>query len=233
MKYARLSYDKKIVEFIPVTDEQKSYFRFDEDLIGDIMAVPDEAKLGDVFHNGLLYPTENTTNPIAEELGQQQKRLELARIVKIEEIKTTVRKLLSDLDWKVQRAQERDYLGLGSDLSDVMIEKENIRRSGNEAEQYINTIGDISLVTGYTFAVQESLQTFRKLSRVEFLSRFTKDEMDRILDKAKINPTIESFILRLQAAEYINLDDPVTGIGIDMLIAYGLINSTRKSVILG
>ena len=76
----------------------------------------DSAETGDVVINGVFTKPQ----PTLEEL--------------IADVKEQAAQQIEAIAWKIERAQEREALGLDSDLLDVYQEREDIRQWSNEEE---------------------------------------------------------------------------------------------------
>lgn len=71
------------------------------------------------------------------------------------------------------------------------------------------------------------------LTRFEFLNRFTDAEFAGILEAAKVSPMINVVLYKLQLAEEVLLDNPVTIAGVKGLRDAGLLTPERAAQILG
>ncbi|HDX8451363.1 TPA: hypothetical protein RQN21_000880 [Aeromonas hydrophila] len=72
---------------------------------------------------------------------------------KIEEIKAEAERRITELDWRLQRAQEREQLGeTGFEtVADVLALREQIRQASNAAEQAVSTLSDVGAVLAFTW----------------------------------------------------------------------------------
>ena len=68
---------------------------------------------------------------------RQAEELQAARTALVRRVKTEAAQRIATLDWKVERARERDALNGTKTLQDVYAEREVIRRASNEAEAAI------------------------------------------------------------------------------------------------
>ncbi|CAA7616801.1 conserved hypothetical protein [Candidatus Terasakiella magnetica] len=68
---------------------------------------------------------------------RQAEELQAARTALVRRVKTEAAQRIATLDWKVERARERDALNGTKTLQDVYTERELIRRASNEAEAAI------------------------------------------------------------------------------------------------
>lgn len=166
--------------------------------------------------------------------GTAQFVLEYFKARRIREIKEAAKKQIEALAWRIERADERERLGLpGETVTEVLLEREAIRRASNRCEAEILAAQDKAAVQAVVFAVTEADRAIRKrLSRLEFLARFSDAEMRAILSAAETNAAIRSLVLRWQAAEGIVLTDPATVAAVGALEAAGLIAQGRSEQIL-
>lgn len=72
---------------------------------------------------------------------------------KIAEIKLEAERRITALDWRLQRAQEREQLGEAGveTVADVLALREQIRQASNAAELAVSTLTDVSLVQAFTW----------------------------------------------------------------------------------
>jgi len=72
---------------------------------------------------------------------------------KISEIKAEAERRIIALDWRLQRAQEREKLGESGveTVADVLLLREQIRQASNAAELAVSTLTDVSLVQAFTW----------------------------------------------------------------------------------
>ena len=152
---------------------------------------------------------------------------------RIAQIKRDAASQIDALAWRMERAQERELLGVaGEKVSDVLREREAIRRANNRVEAEINAALDIQSVQAVAFAVTEADHAnSARISRVEFLNRFTDAEMQAFIAASKQSPALEAYFLKLQNAEGVILNDPVTMAGVGALEARGIIGAGRAEVI--
>ena len=68
---------------------------------------------------------------------RQAEELQAARTALVRRVKTEAAQRIANLDWKVERARERDALNGTKTLQDVYAEREVIRLASNEAEAAI------------------------------------------------------------------------------------------------
>lgn len=70
------------------------------------------------------------------------------------------------------------------------------------------------------------------ISKLEFLDRFTDEELIAIRTAAKTDPAIDAWLYRFEQAQEIDVQDPRTVGGIQALEAAGLIAEGRSTEIL-
>ena len=71
-----------------------------------------------------------------------------------------------------------------------------------------------------------------QFTSLEFLDRFTEDEQLTVVEATMQSAAVKLWYDRLLAAMFIDLTDPRTELGIDALIAGGLIAADRKAELL-
>jgi len=157
-----------------------------------------------------------------------------AKTNRISQIKADAAKQIEALAWRIERAQERELLGVaGERVNDVLQEREAIRRASSRTEAEVNAALDVSSVQAVTFAVLESDRaTPGRISRVEFLNRFTDTEMQAFIAASKTTPALEAYFIKLQNAEGVMLTDPVTMGGVQALELMSIIGAGRAAIIL-
>lgn len=79
--------------------------------------------------------------------------LDAAIAAKIAEIKAEAERRITALDWRLQRAQEREQLGESGveTVADVLALREQIRQASNAAEQAVSTLTDVGAVLAFTW----------------------------------------------------------------------------------
>ena len=79
--------------------------------------------------------------------------LDTAIAAKIAEIKAEAERRITALDWRLQRAQEREQLGeTGVEtVADVLAMREQIRQASNAAELAVSTMTDVGAVLAFTW----------------------------------------------------------------------------------
>ena len=79
--------------------------------------------------------------------------LDAAIAAKIVEIKAEAERRITALDWRLQRAQEREQLGeTGFEtVADVLALREQIRQASNAAERAVSSLESVSDVLAFTW----------------------------------------------------------------------------------
>lgn len=83
----------------------------------------------------------------------EQPTLDEAKDASILEIKTEAERRITALDWRLQRAQEREQLGESGveTVSDVLALREQIRQASNAAEAAVATLSSVEDVLGFSW----------------------------------------------------------------------------------
>lgn len=73
--------------------------------------------------------------------------------IKLMEIKAEAERRITALDWRLQRAQEREQLGEAGfeTVANVLALREQIRQASNAAEQAVSTLTDVGAVRAFTW----------------------------------------------------------------------------------
>ena len=76
-----------------------------------------------------------------------------AQAAKIVEIKAEAERRITALDWRLQRAQEREQLGEAGveTVADVLTMREQIRQASNAAELVVATLSSVEDVLGFSW----------------------------------------------------------------------------------
>lgn len=76
-----------------------------------------------------------------------------AKAIKVIEIKAGAERRITALDWRLQRAQERELLGeTGFEtVADVLALREQIRQASNAAELAVSTLTEVGAVLAFTW----------------------------------------------------------------------------------
>ena len=83
----------------------------------------------------------------------EQPTLDEAKAVKVVEIKAEAERRITALDWRLQRAQEREQLGEAGveTVAYVLALREQIRQASNSAELAVSTLTDVGEVLAFTW----------------------------------------------------------------------------------
>ena len=160
--------------------------------------------------------------------------LDAYRARRIAEIKRHASEAITALQWRIERAQERDRLGLpGETVEQVLLEREAIRRASNRCAAEVEAALDVQAVQAVQFAVTDADRaTPARITRLQFLSRFTDAEMQAVIAASDASPALRAALLKWQTAEGIVLTDPATIAGVQALEIAGLIAPGRAEAIL-
>ena len=79
--------------------------------------------------------------------------LDEAKAAKVVEIKAEAERRITALDWRLQRAQEREQLGKAGfeTVADVLAMREQIRQASNAAERAVATLVSVEDVLAFTW----------------------------------------------------------------------------------
>ena len=83
----------------------------------------------------------------------EQPTMDEAQATKIVEIKAEAERRITALDWRLQRAQEREQLGESGveTVSEVLVLREQIRQASNAAEAAVATLTTTHEVQAFTW----------------------------------------------------------------------------------
>ena len=83
----------------------------------------------------------------------EQPTMDEAKAATIVEIKAEAERRITALDWRLQRAQEREQLGeTGVEtVADVLVLREQIRQASNAAELAVSTLTYVGEVQAFTW----------------------------------------------------------------------------------
>lgn len=149
-------------------------------------------------------------------------------------IKQEAARLISALDWKLQRAQEWLQSGAGTvaEVDAVLAMREAIRQSSNAAEAAVEALTDAASVQAFTWSVDVVVPVPRRISSSDFVKRFQEAEVQAILEAAKTNAAVQSLWERFRLEDPINLDSVTVQSGVHALELAGLIAAGRAAEIL-
>lgn len=119
----------------------------DGGVINRIVATPESAEA--------LFPGQWREEIISTPEKQPEIAVQLDEAIagKISEIKAEAERRIIALDWRLQRAQEREKLGESGveTVADVLLLREQIRQASNAAEQAVSTLTDVGAVRAFTW----------------------------------------------------------------------------------
>lgn len=157
-----------------------------------------------------------------------------ARQQRIQKIKQEAGERIAALDWKLDRAREREDASWESleAVNAVLAMRESIRRSSDTAEAAVMELRDIAAIEAYTWDVTINVPAPRRVTRQQFLDRLTAVETAGIIEAAQSSSAIAAWILRLENADFVNLDDPACLMAMESLEIAGLIAAGRAQEII-
>lgn len=190
-------------------------------IVVEVAALPDDLSILSLSDDGEIVADETVA-------------LARAKTARIAEIKRQAQANINAVQWRIERAQERDRLGLpGETVEQVLLEREAIRRASNRCEAEVQAAQDVAAVQAVQFAVTDADRAIpQRLTRLQFLSRFTDEEMQAIVAAAESNAALKAALLKWQAAEGIVLTDPATVAGVQALEIAGLLAAGRAKEVL-
>ncbi len=158
--------------------------------------------------------------------------LTAAKAERCSRIKDEATQLIAATDWKLQRAKERDTAGWGTlaDIDTVLAEREAIRRSSSAAELAVTALTDITAIPVFSWAVDITVATPNRLTRGEFLDRFSKEETAAILAASNSNASLKAWVMRLENSDWIKPSEATPGL--QALEIAGLLQPGRTAQIL-
>lgn len=157
-----------------------------------------------------------------------------ARASRIAQIRRDAAAAIEAMGWRIERAKEREQLGLpGETVNAVLLEREAIRRASSRCEAEIAAALEPAAVDAVLFVVTEADRaTPERVTRLQFLSRFTEAEMAAIVHAADQSPALKAALLKWQTADGIVLTDAATIGGVNALEMLGLLTAGRAAEIL-
>lgn len=140
--------------------------------------------------------------------------LDNARNQAITNVKNQAKAWLEDSLWRIERAQEREWLGIlehvaGESLNAVYREREAIRRASNRAEQEIMALESPEAVLSYVFSLQaQDYPTSSKITRLALMRRLSAEERQSLDDARKSDRILDDFMKLLALAQDVDINDP-------------------------
>lgn len=164
--------------------------------------------------------------------------IDMVKADKVNAIKQQASDLIADTEWQLQRATERDALGMTLLESEtpkaILSYREAVRRASNRAETELNKLRAINTVNAFTWQVEPTdYPSNKSLTHLEFLRRFTSDERIAITQAGLSNTAIADYINMLDVAKFVNTTDGDVAAGVQALEAAGVIDLGRANEILG
>ena len=149
-------------------------------------------------------------------------------------IKQEAASLIAALDWRLERAREREAAGWATlaEVDEVLAEREAIRRSSNAAEAAVDALTDVSSVQTFTWSIDVPVAVPRRLTHKQFMDRFSDGELTGILATVEANAALKNWWAKFQQARDVNLDDPATQAGVQALEIAGLLSAGRAEEVL-
>jgi hypothetical protein len=104
--------------------------------------------------------------------------------------------------------------------------------SGHSVSESVLTKAELE--AGYEWQVGAGwvVKQTRKISKKDFIKRLTAAEYSNIKTAAAANATLDYYWQMFLLAEWINLDDPDTVLGVNMLGQVGLLSAGRPAEVL-
>lgn len=150
------------------------------------------------------------------------------------ELRAQAQTQIEALQWRIERAKEREQLGLpGETVEVVLVEREALRRASNRCAAEVQSADTLDTVRAVRFAVTEADRaTPTRITRLQFLSRFTDAEMQAVIAASDQSPALRSALLKWQTADGIVLTDAATVAGVEALEIAGLLAAGRSAEVL-
>lgn len=175
--------------------------------------------------DGLEY--DAATHTARYNLGAYQAR-------RTDELRAQARVQIEALAWRIERAKEREQLGLpGETLEAVLVEREALRRASNRCTAEVQAADTLDAVRAVAFAVTDADRaTPNRITRLQFLSRFTDAEMQAVIAASDQSPALRAALMKWQTADGIVLTDAATVAGVEALEIAGLLSAGRAAEVL-
>lgn len=150
------------------------------------------------------------------------------------ELRAQAQTQIEALQWRIERATEREQLGLpGETVKFVLVEREALRRASNRCAAEVQAADTLDAVRAVRFAVTDADRTTsNRITRLQFLSRFTDAEMQAVIAASDQSPALRSALLKWQTADGIVLTDAATVAGVEALEIAGLLAAGRSAEVL-
>lgn len=172
--------------------------------------------------------------PDDQPLPAIQTDISALKIIKINDIKQQAASMIDATDWQLQRAQERDALGIDADTPiAVYTQREAIRRASNRAELEIDILEDAYAISEYQLSVElQDYPAVHVLTHLQFLRRFTVQERANITAASEANAAINDYMSMLNLAKFVNIKDSDVILGVNLLEQATIIGKGRAAQIL-
>lgn len=150
------------------------------------------------------------------------------------ELRAQAQVQIEALAWRIERAKEREQLGLpGETLEAVLVEREALRRASNRCEAEVQAATTLDAVRAVQFDVTDADRaTPNRITRLQFLSRFTDAEMQAVIAASDQSPALRAALMKWQTADGIVLTDAATVAGVEALEIAGLLTAGRAAEVL-
>lgn len=150
------------------------------------------------------------------------------------EMRAQAQTQIEALQWRIERATEREQLGLpGETVEAVLVEREALRRASNRCTAEVQAATTLDAVRAVVFSVTEADRaTPNRITRLQFLSRFTDAEMQAVIAASDQSPALRAALLKWQTADGIVLTDAATVAGVEALEIAGLLAAGRAAEVL-
>lgn len=153
---------------------------------------------------------------------------------KINSVKQQAASMIDATDWQLERAQERDALGIDADTPiAVYTQREAIRRASNRAELEIDILEDAYAINDYQLSVEpQDYPAVHVLTHLQFLRRFSVQERANITAASEANAAINDYMSMLNLAKFVNIKDSDVILGVNLLEQATIIGKGRAAQIL-
>lgn len=150
------------------------------------------------------------------------------------ELRAQAQTQIEALQWRIERATEREQLGLpGETLEAVLVEREALRRASNRCAAEVQAATTLDAVRAVVFDVTDADRaTPNRITRLQFLSRFTDAEMQAVIAASDQSPALRAALMKWQTADGIVLTDAATVAGVEALEIAGLLTAGRAAEVL-
>jgi len=157
-----------------------------------------------------------------------------AKAARVSGIKREAATLIQATDWKLAKVKEQELAGWATlrDVDAVLVEREAIRQSSNTAETALQALTDLMSVNSFTWQVNAVIAPPQRVTRAEFLARFTDAEVQGVIAAAQANAALGAWWERFKLVGYVSLADSDTIAGVNALGIAGLLTTARVDEVL-